>query len=120
MMTKEDSRMSDSLPEYELFAIRYARRDAQRHEHFIGGDPHDAPMPMDYFTWVAMSPRGNFVIDTGFTAPVAAARQRQFLRDPTEGLKLLGVSPDSVRDVIVNHLHYDHIGGFQDYPNARF
>lgn len=35
--------------EYELCAIRYATRDAQRSEHFIGGDPHDGPMPMNYF-----------------------------------------------------------------------
>ena len=34
--------------EYELFAIRYATREARRSEHFIGGDPHDGPMPMDY------------------------------------------------------------------------
>lgn len=39
--------------EYELFALRYAGRPAMRHEHFIGGDPHDGPMPMDYFVWVA-------------------------------------------------------------------
>jgi glyoxylase-like metal-dependent hydrolase (beta-lactamase superfamily II) len=31
---------------YEVFAIRYATRDAQRSSHFIGGDPHDGPMPM--------------------------------------------------------------------------
>jgi hypothetical protein len=36
-------------PEYELFAIRYATREARRSDHFIGGDPHDGPMPMDYF-----------------------------------------------------------------------
>ena len=42
-----------ALPECELYAIRYAMRDAQRRDHFIGGDPHDAPMPMDYFVWVA-------------------------------------------------------------------
>ena len=28
-----------ALPTYEVVAIRYARRDARRHEHFIGGDP---------------------------------------------------------------------------------
>ena len=38
--------------DYELFAIRYATREAQRSAHFIGGDPHDGPMPMDYFVWV--------------------------------------------------------------------
>jgi hypothetical protein len=39
--------------DYELFALRYATRDARRGDHFIGGDPHDGPMPMDYFVWVA-------------------------------------------------------------------
>ena len=33
--------------DYELFAIRYATRDARRAAHFIGGDPHDGQMPMD-------------------------------------------------------------------------
>ena len=43
----------ESLPEYELFALRYATRAARRADHFIGGDPHDAPMAMDCFLWVA-------------------------------------------------------------------
>jgi hypothetical protein len=38
---------------YELFALRYATRHARRGDHFIGGDPHDWPMPMDYFVWAA-------------------------------------------------------------------
>ena len=54
--------------EYELFAIRYASRPAMRHEHFIGGDPHDGPMPMDYFVWVAKNADRAVVIDIGFTA----------------------------------------------------
>ena len=57
-------------PEYELFAIRYATREARRSDHFIGGDPHDGPMPMDYFMWVARGGGRTFVIDTGFNAEV--------------------------------------------------
>ena len=49
--------MDANLPEYELYAIRYAERDARRRDHFIGGDPHDGPMPMDYFVWAAIGPR---------------------------------------------------------------
>src|SRR4051812_50026675 len=51
-------------PEYELFAIRYATRDAQRREHFIGGDPHDEPKPMDYFMWLARGGGGSFFFHT--------------------------------------------------------
>jgi len=46
--------MPAGLPEYEVFALRYATRDAQRRDHFIGGDPHDGPMPMDYYVWLAL------------------------------------------------------------------
>ena len=43
------SRNTNSSPS----AMRPARRGAA--SHFIGGDPHDGPMPMDYFMWVAFT-----------------------------------------------------------------
>ena len=30
-----------TLPNYEIYAIKYATRDAKRAAHFVGGDPHD-------------------------------------------------------------------------------
>ena len=101
----------NALPEYELFAIRYATREARRADHFIGGDPHDGPMPMDYFVWVAKSAERAFVIDCGFTEETAKKRKRTFLRDPIDALKLVGVDAGTVQDVILTHLHYDHVGG---------
>ncbi len=112
--------MDTSLPEYELYAIRYATREARRAEHFIGGDPHDAAMPMDYFVWLAIGPERTFVVDMGFSAEVAARRHREYLRCPAESLRLLGVDPASVHDVIVTHLHYDHAGNFDRFPAATF
>ena len=91
--------MDSHLPEYELYAIRYAERDARRADHFIGGDPHDAPMPMDYFVWAAVSDARAFVIDTGFTAETAAKRNRTFLRCPIETLRAFDVNSDAVEDV---------------------
>jgi len=112
--------MTEKLPEYEIYAIRYARRDARRHEHFVGGDPHDAPMPMDYFTWVVVGGGGAIVVDTGFTEEVAARRKRQFLRCPIETMARLGLAAGDIEDVVVTHLHYDHVGNFHKFPKARF
>ena len=112
--------MDTHLPEYELYAIRYAERDARRSDHFIGGDPHDGPMPMDYFVWVAIAPHHTVVIDTGFTAEIAAARKRRFLRCPIEALSLLGVDGGTVKDVVLTHMHYDHVGNFHRLPSAQF
>lgn len=112
--------MTTKLPEYKIFAIRYATREARRADHFIGGDPHDGPMPMDYFTWVVVGPDRVFLIDTGFTAETAARRKRTFLRCPIESLRLLDIDPDAVTDVVLTHLHYDHVGNFHKLPHAHF
>jgi glyoxylase-like metal-dependent hydrolase (beta-lactamase superfamily II) len=105
---------------YEVFAIRYATREAQRRDHFVGGDPHDGPMPMDYFVWVARNAQRTVVIDTGFHASMATKRNRQYLRSPKEGLALIGVDAGTVQNVILTHLHYDHVGTFDDFPQAKF
>ena len=35
---------------YEVYAIHYAHNpNARRSSNFIGGDPHDGPMPLDYY-----------------------------------------------------------------------
>ena len=105
---------------YKIYALRYATRDARRHEHFIGGDPHDAPMPMDYFVWAIVNGDRTVILDTGFTEAVAARRKRQWLRCPVDSLSLLGIDPDSVEDVVISHLHYDHVGSFHKFAKARF
>ncbi len=109
-----------SLPEFELYAIRYATRDARRANHFIGGDPHDGPMPMDYYLWAAVAGDRAVVIDAGFTAEVAARRKRTFLREPVAALGLVGIDAAKVGDVVLTHLHYDHVGNFHQFPSAKF
>ncbi len=110
--------MSDAC---EIYAIKYARNPAaRRQDNFIGGDPHDAPMPLDYFVWAIVGEGGTFVVDTGFTPAMGAKRKRDMLRPPAEGLKALGIGAEDVRDVILTHMHYDHAGNQAMFPNARF
>jgi glyoxylase-like metal-dependent hydrolase (beta-lactamase superfamily II) len=107
------------LPEYALYAVRYATRASTRSANFVGGDPHDGPMPMDYFVWAAVGPAGTFVIDCGFNEDSGQKRGRTLLRTPVDGLKQIGVDAASVEHMIVTHLHYDHVGNLQHFPNAR-
>ncbi|MCB8882537.1 N-acyl homoserine lactonase family protein [Acidisoma cellulosilytica] len=112
--------MPDDLPNYELYAIRYATREGRRADNFIGGDPHDGPMRMDYFMWVAIGPERSFIIDSGFTAEMAIKRKREYLRCPVDALSLLGLSAENAHDVVLTHLHYDHVGNFAKFPVAQF
>jgi glyoxylase-like metal-dependent hydrolase (beta-lactamase superfamily II) len=110
-----------SAPEpFEVYAIRYATVARSPGENAIGADPHETAARMDYFVWLAKNRSRTFVIDTGFNKDAAKRRKREHLRCPIESLKLLGVEPGSVEDVIVTHLHYDHIGNFALLPKARF
>lgn len=109
-----------SLPTYEVIALRYATREARRADNFIGGDPHDGPMPMDYFLWVVRSETRLIVVDTGFNADMAEKRNRTLLRRPADALKLLGIESSAIREIVVTHLHNDHIGTFDEYSTAVF
>jgi glyoxylase-like metal-dependent hydrolase (beta-lactamase superfamily II) len=105
---------------YDVYAVKYAERDARRPEHFLGGDPHDVPMPMDYLVWVVSGGGRTWVVDTGFGEDDAARRGRRLVRSTTEALATVGVDAASVTDVILTHLHYDHAGGLEQFPAARF
>jgi glyoxylase-like metal-dependent hydrolase (beta-lactamase superfamily II) len=108
------------LPEYEVYAVKYAQREARRRDHFILGDPHDGPMDMDYFVWAIVGQQRRFVVDIGFSQATARRRSRDWLRCPIESLRLLGVDPAAIGDAVISHLHYDHAGNFDRLPNAQF
>jgi len=107
-------------PSYEVYAIRYARHDRRASENFLGGDPHDGPMPIDYFVWAVVGGGKTFIIDTGFGSEQAEKRKRELIRSPADGLRSLGIDPARVEDVIITHMHYDHAGNLDLFPNATF
>ena len=110
--------MSDDI--HEIYAIKYGRHERKRADNYIGGDPHDTMEPLDYYVWAITGPSGNFVVDTGFDAAMAKKRGRVISNPIAEGLKAVGVAPESVKNVIVSHLHYDHTGNYDTFPNARY
>ena len=109
-------------PTYSVYAVRYARMSERpRQQNFIVCDLHDhSNMPMDYFVWVITNDRRTIVVDTGFDAAEAAGRGRELLRLPREGLAMLGVDAATVQDVVITHMHYDHAGTLDDFPQAGF
>lgn len=107
--------------EYEVFAIRYASVLRERQSNFIDpvdGDPH-APMALDFFVWLVRGPGQLLLVDTGFSPVAALARGRSVLRPVAESLRTLGVAPQQVPDLAITHLHYDHAGCVDQYPQAR-
>ena len=106
--------------QYEVYAIKYAHHERNASANFLGGDPHDGPMPMDYFVWLIRGQGREIVVDSGFNAAVAAKRGRRITLPVEEGLRLMQVAVAGVKDVVITHLHYDHVGNFELFPQATF
>ncbi len=105
---------------YEIYAIKYARHERLSRYNFIGGDPHEVMMPLDYFVWALVGEDRTFVVDTGFAPDMAEKRGREMLNPPGEGLRAIGLDPATVKDVIITHMHYDHAGNHTLFPSARY
>lgn len=110
--------MSDT---YEVYALRYATRESNSSELFMG-DQRQLPMMIDYFTWAITNGERTVLVDLGYTEAVGDRRggPRTYLRDPARGLAEIGLDAESVEDVVVTHFHYDHTGHHAAFPNARF
>ncbi len=86
------------------------------------------------YAWVIEHPEGIIVIDTGETAQTAEAGYLPWWHPyfklgmkasvtPEEEigpqLRRLGIPPEEVRWVIMNHLHTDHAGGLYHFPKSE-
>src|SRR5262245_59699773 len=97
---------------YEVFAIKYGHHERRAGENFIGGDPHDVSMRLDFYVWALVGKSGTFLVDTGFDESMGKKRQRQITKPIAEGLAAIGIKPDAIGNVIISHLHYDHTGNY--------
>ena len=112
-----------SLPNYEIFAIRYAKQDLRAEANlFLGGDPNRMLPGLDFFTYAIRGAGQTWVIDCGFTPEGALrmGRQYDYLIRPSAALAKIGIDAGTATNVILTHAHFDHVGTLVDYPKAMF
>jgi glyoxylase-like metal-dependent hydrolase (beta-lactamase superfamily II) len=107
---------------YEIYALRYATMSPRTpHMNYLLPDPHEtAAQDLDYFVWLIRGQGRDILVDTGFNAEEAGLRGRKLTLNPVDALARFGVDAADIRDVVVTHLHYDHAGNLDRFPNARF
>jgi glyoxylase-like metal-dependent hydrolase (beta-lactamase superfamily II) len=107
---------------YEIYALRYATMSPRTpHMNHLLPDPHEtSAQDLDYFVWLIRGAGRDILVDTGFNAAEAELRNRKLTLNPVEALARFGIRAEAIRDVVVTHLHYDHAGNLDLFPNARF
>lgn len=93
---------------------------------FVYGRDQGVPLCAGCFMWLVRTPDETLVVDAGPGDPerAAAAGHPPLARPPAErtaaALRAHGVDPADIARVVLTHLHWDHVGGLRDFPNARF
>src|ERR1700746_1791869 len=91
------------------------------HMNFLSPDPHEtSAQDLDYFVWLIRGGGRDIMVDTGFNAGEANLRGPNLPLNPVDALAGFGVKAETIRDIVVTHLHYDHAGNLDLFPNARF
>ena len=109
------------LPVHDVYAIRYAeQKERPEGSTFLGGNPATMIRGLDFFTYLIKGPAGTFVVDTGFNSDLSGEGSRNFLIEPRDVLSRLGIERKSVKNVLLTHAHFDHVGNLDDFPNAHF
>jgi glyoxylase-like metal-dependent hydrolase (beta-lactamase superfamily II) len=107
-------------PEYSIEAIRFASSPGDSVADLVMGAPKSEKVDTVYALWLIRGGGRNILFDSGFH------RERWFkewtIKDylrPDEAVRLAGVNPEEVTDVVISHAHWDHMGSIDLFPKAN-
>ena len=106
---------------YEVYAIRYATIPRFRVAALIAGADTSRRIDLAMMVWLLKGSDGrNVLVDAGFHREDLIRRWHptDFV-PPDEALARAGVKPRDVTDVIISHVHWDHLDGIDLFPSAR-
>jgi glyoxylase-like metal-dependent hydrolase (beta-lactamase superfamily II) len=105
--------------EYSIQAIRYANSIGDPVNSMVVGAPDGEVIDSVYALWLVRGDGRNVLFDSGFH------RARWFeewaIEDymrPDDAVRLAGVEPEEVTDIVISHAHWDHMGGIDLFPDA--
>ncbi|MGH7694249.1 MAG: N-acyl homoserine lactonase family protein [Gemmatimonadaceae bacterium] len=105
---------------YEVEAIRFATVPAFPVRALVAGADTSRRLDIAMSVWLLRGGGRNILVDAGFH------RQRYIERwkpagyvSPAEAVRQAGVNPDSISDIVITHIHWDHADGIDLFPSAN-
>ena len=111
-------------PAYEAYAVRFATLPGCPLANLVQGADPKRTIDLAMTFWVLKDPGGRTVlVDAGFyreeiLKSYGVGPGADFTR-PDKALERLRIKPDEVTDVILTHMHSDHVDGADLFPKAQ-
>jgi len=108
-------------PVWKAYAIRYATIPAFPVRYLVADADTGRTLDIAMMFWLLEgSERQRVLVDAGFYRRkfIDSWKPADFV-SPAEAVRRFGIAPDSITDVIVSHVHWDHLDGADLFPNAR-
>jgi len=111
---------SEASQEYSIQAIRYADLPDFPVSELVVGAPQGEKIDIAMVVWLIRGGGHNILFDSGFHREswFKYFPMKNYLR-PDEAVKLAGVKPEEVTDVVISHAHWDHMDGIDLFPKAN-
>ena len=109
------------VDKYEVYAVRFATIANFPVASLVAGADRARRMDIAMTVWVLKGVDGRVaIVDSGF-------HREQYFRQytvkdyvqPSEAIAPLGITAAQVTDIFLTHMHWDHAGGMDLFPNAR-
>jgi glyoxylase-like metal-dependent hydrolase (beta-lactamase superfamily II) len=106
-------------PEYSIQAIRYAGAPGVPVSELVVGGPKDEKIDIALVVWLIRGGGRIILFDSGFHRETFLKEfpATEYLR-PDQAVRLAGVPPEAVTDIVISHAHWDHMGGIDLFPKA--
>ena len=105
-------------PNYSIQAIRYASAP-DNVANLVMGAPREK-ITIAMVVWLIRGGGRNILFDSGYHRDTFLKEfpSTEYIR-PDEAVKLAGVQPGEITDVVISHAHWDHLGGIDLFPKAK-
>ena len=110
---------SPAAPAYSIQALRYATIPGFPVSELVIGAPQKEKLDIAMVIWLIRGGGHNVLFDSGFHREkwFKEFAVTDFLR-PDELVKLAGLQPAEITDIVISHAHWDHVGGIDLFPKA--
>lgn len=106
-------------PTWKVWAVRTASAQRPARDNYLYPAERSGTEPIDFIVFVAACGDDVVVVDTGFSREAGRRRGRELELSGADAVRAAGFEVARVRTVVLSHLHYDHAGNVDDFPDAQ-